>query len=221
MPVSQKENLTDSNSSSKCNRNRIIWVIYFLYSVHIIMIFLYCKTIILLYSQIIPGNSNMLRAILKQMFLPNNYTTKDFHSQIGVFMAHQVHYFYPRMSDYLNKKGLTYKAYVTGVSVGDISADQFMILAISRMWNISISTLSPMFNAMWNLYHESKKSSLVIIRNWREFGNKRESHHYSPTEKTLPSAKKLGHNIHNIDMKYIQTRAAGEKAGTETLMIRE
>ena len=39
MPVSQKENLIDSNSSSKCNRNRIIWVIYFLYSVHMIMIF--------------------------------------------------------------------------------------------------------------------------------------------------------------------------------------
>ena len=50
MPVSQKENLIDSNSSSKCNRNRIIWVIYFLYSVHMIMIFLCCKTIFLLYS---------------------------------------------------------------------------------------------------------------------------------------------------------------------------
>ena len=50
VPVSQKENLIDSNSSSKCNRNRIIWVIYFLYSVHMIMIFLCCKTIFLLYS---------------------------------------------------------------------------------------------------------------------------------------------------------------------------
>ena len=50
VPVSQKENLIDSNSSSKCNRNRIIWVIYFLYFVHMIMIFLCCKTIFLLYS---------------------------------------------------------------------------------------------------------------------------------------------------------------------------
>ena len=50
VPVSQKENLIDSNSSSKCNRNRIIWVIYFLYSVHMIMIYLCCKTIFLLYS---------------------------------------------------------------------------------------------------------------------------------------------------------------------------
>ena len=50
MSVSQKENLIDSNSSLKCNRNRIIWVIYFLYSVHMIMIFLCCKTIFLLYS---------------------------------------------------------------------------------------------------------------------------------------------------------------------------
>ena len=57
------------------------------------------------------------------------------------------------MSDNLNIKGLTYEADVTGVSLGDISADKFMIMAISR---ISISILSFMFNAMWNLYHESK-----------------------------------------------------------------
>ena len=155
------------------------------------------------------------------MYVPSNYTTKDFHSQIGAFMAHEVHYFFPRMSEYLSNKGLTYKAYITGVSLGDISADQYMILAISRMWNVSISILSPAFNAIWNLYHESKNPSVVIIGNSREFGNKRESHHYSPTEKTLPSAKKLGHDINNIDVKYIQTRVAGEKVGTETFMIRE
>ena len=49
----------------------------------------------------------MLRAILKQMYVPNNYTMKDFRSQIGAFMAHEVHYFYPWMSNYLNQKGLT------------------------------------------------------------------------------------------------------------------
>ena len=155
------------------------------------------------------------------MYVPNNYTTKDFCSQIGAFMACELHYFYPRMSDYLSKKALTYEGYITGVSLGDISADQFMILAISRMWNISISILSPVFNTIWNLYHKSKNPSIVIIGNGREFSNKRESHHYSPMEKTLPSAKKLGHDIDNIDVKYIQTRVPGEKAGTETFMIRE
>ena len=40
-------------------------------------------------------------------------------------------------------------------------------------------------------------------------------------EKTLPSARKLGHDISNIDIKYIQTRVAGEKVGTETFMKRE
>ena len=155
------------------------------------------------------------------MYVPNNYTTKDFQSQIGAFMACKVHYFYPQMSNYLHEKGITYEAYVTGVSLGDISADQFMILAISRMWNISISIISSAFNAIWNLYYESKGPNIVIIGNGREFGNKRQSHHYSPTEKTLPSAKKLGHDIDNIDVKYIQTRVAGEKVGTETFMIRE
>ena len=33
--------------------------------------------------------------------------------------------------------------------------------------------------------------------------------------------RKLGHDISNIDIKFVQTRAAGEKAGTETFMIRE
>ena len=163
----------------------------------------------------------MLRAILKQMYVPNNYTVKDFRSQISAFMAREVHYFYPRMSNYLNQKGLTYESYIIGVSLGDISADQFMLLAITRMWNISISILSPAFNTIWNVFHESKNPSIVIIGNGREFDNKRVSKHYSPTEKTLPSARKLGHDISNIDIKYIQTRAAGEKVGTETFMIRE
>ena len=96
-----------------------------------------------------------------------------------------------------------------------------MLLAISRMWNISISILSPAFNTIWNIFHESKNPSIVIIGNGREFDNKRVSKHYSPTEKTLPSARKLGHDISNADIKYIQTRVAGEKAGTETFMIRE
>ena len=163
----------------------------------------------------------MLCAILKQMYVPNNYTVKDFRSQISAFMAREVHYFYPRMSNYLNQKGLTYESYIIGVSLGDISADQFMLLTITRMWNISISILSPTFNTIWNLFHESKNPSIVIIGNGREFDNKRVSKHYSPTEKTLPSVRKLGHDISNIDIKYIQTRAAGEKAGTETFMIRE
>ena len=155
------------------------------------------------------------------MYVPNNYTVKDFRSQMGAFMAREVHYFYSRMSNYLNQKGLTYESYIIGVSLDDISADQFMLLAITRMWNISISILSPAFNTIWNVFHESKNPSIVIIGNGREFDNKRVSKHYSPTEKTLMSARKLGHDISNIDIKYIQTRAAGEKVGTETFMIKE
>ena len=59
----------------------------------------------------------MLCAILKQMYMPNNYTVKDFQSQISAFMACEVHYFYPRMSNYLNQKGLTYESYIIGVSL--------------------------------------------------------------------------------------------------------
>ena len=65
----------------------------------------------------------MLRAILKQMYVPNNYTTKDFRSQISAFMAREVHYFFPRMCNYLNQKGLTYESYIIGVTLGDISAE--------------------------------------------------------------------------------------------------
>ena len=118
-------------------------------------------------------------------------------------------------------KRINFESYIIGVSLGDISADQFMLLAITRMWNISISILSPAFNTIWNVFHESKNPSIVIIGNGREFDNKRVSKHYSPMEKTLRSARKLGHDISNIDIKYIQTRAAGEKVGTETFMIRE
>ena len=125
----------------------------------------------------------MLHAILKQMYVPNNYTVKDFRSQISAFMACEVHYFYPWMSNYLNQKGLTYESYIIGVSLGDISADQFMLLAITRMWNISISILSPAFNTIWNLFHESKNPSIVIIGNGREFDKEKSKQALEPNGK--------------------------------------
>ena len=35
----------------------------------------------------------ILNSHLKQMYVPNNYTVKDFRSQISAFMAREVHYF--------------------------------------------------------------------------------------------------------------------------------
>ena len=108
------------------------------------------------------------------------------------------------MAEYLPEKGITYESYVIGITLDDVCADEYMLMTISRMWNIAISIISLAFNSMWNLYHDSKCPSVVIVSNGREFGNKRQSWHYSTTEKTLPSTNKVEHDIVNIDVKYIQ-----------------
>ena len=96
------------------------------------------------------------------------------------------------MAKYLPEKGITYEAYVIGITLDDVCADEYMLMTISRMWNIAISIISSAFNPMWNLFHDSKSPSVVIVSNGREFGNKRQSQHYSATVKTLPSTKKVG-----------------------------
>ena len=96
------------------------------------------------------------------------------------------------MAEYLPEKGITYESCVIGISLDDVCADEYMLMMISRMWSIAISIISSAFNSMWNLFHDSKCPSVVIVSNGTEFGNKRQSHYYSVTEKTLPSTNKVG-----------------------------
>ena len=143
-------------------------------------------------------------------------------TQVAAYMAANVYFFFPRMEKYLQygerpDEKLTYEAYLMGVHSGEIWADIYMLMAISRMWNISISIISPAYKSMWNLFHDSKSPNIVIVSNGKAFGSSRQAWHFSPTEKTLPSAKKLGYDVAVLSVKNVTKRSDGNSEGKRHL----
>ena len=96
-----------------------------------------------------------------------------------------------------------------------------MLMAISRMWNISISIVSLTYKSMWNLFHDSKSPNIVIVSNGKAFGSSRQASHFSPTEKTLPSAKKLGYDVAVLSVKNVTKRSMGIQKANDTFQVQE
>ena len=95
-------------------------------------------------------------------------------------------------------------------------------MAISRMWNISISIVSPAFNSPLKVFHNFANLNVVIISNGREFGHQWAATHFSSTKKkTTPGFKKAGHNIMNADIKFVQGHALGQRKASEHFILCE
>ena len=89
------------------------------------------------------------------------------------------------------------------------------------MWNISISVVSPVYRSEWKIHHDTTESDILIVSNGHQLGHEREATHYSPTESTLKSWKKVGHNIDDLSVRVIEGESKGEKLGTKTFMLQE
>ena len=62
---------------------------------------------------------------------------------------------------------------------------------------------------------------MVIVSNGREFDYQRAATHFSSTKKTTPGFKKVGHNIMNADIKFVQGHALGQKKASEYYILCE
>ena len=136
-------------------------------------------------------------------------------------MAKHVDYFFPKMERFLGKNNISFEQYVDAVFHGDVSYDIYILMAISRMWNISISIVSPAFNSPWKVFHNFGNPDVVIVSNGREFGHQRAATHFSSTRKTTRGFKKVGHNITNVDIKFVQGHALGQKKASEYYILCE
>ena len=88
------------------------------------------------------------------------------------------------------------------------------------MWNISILVVLPVYASKWQIYHDVTEADILIISNGHQFGHDREATHYSATESTLESWKKVGHDIDN-SIRVIEGESKGVKLGTKTFMLQE
>ena len=74
-----------------------------------------------------------------------------------------------------------------GVVHGEIWGDEYIIAAISHMWNISISIILSGYSNEWKLFHDRE---LAHIGNGYRFRVRQKATHFSATEINITACQK-------------------------------
>ena len=156
--------------------------------------------------------------MLKQVKIPDGFNASHLHSQIAAYMAKHVSFFQPWMADYLKQHKLTFEGYILGIAQATICCDIYMVGALSRMWNVSITIISPVYTSPWKLFHDSSKHNIVVLANGHSFGRQT---HYSATQKSSSVAQKVGHDLQDANIKFIHGFIQGKKAASKIFELDE
>ena len=84
-------------------------------------------------------HNNLIKAVLVQLKTTKGLTSEILRYQISEYMAKEVIFFHPIMEGYLRKLKISFNAYIKALYQGKIWANEFMLGAIARMFNIKIS----------------------------------------------------------------------------------
>ena len=85
--------------------------------------------------------------------------------QICVHLVLYAYEFIPVLKEFLDTRQITFIDYVYAVARGEVWADEFMIVTISHMWNVTISIISPGYSSEWNVFHKCSMAHIYIIGN--------------------------------------------------------
>ena len=138
--------------------------------------------------------------------------------QIAVHMVKYADEFIGILDKFLEQKNLGFIDYVFGVVHGEIWGDEYIIAAISHMWNISISIILSGYSNEWKLFHDRE---LAHIGNGYRFRARQKATHFSATESTLQLARKVGNDITDANIRSRSTYQQGRIAGTNRYLLVE
>ena len=85
------------------------------------------------------------------------------------------------MEEYLKRKKISYCKYLEKVFNGDIWADEYMLGAVAKMWNIRINVVSPSYKDVWEVFHDRGDPHVVVISNGHDFGKADGVSHFMAT----------------------------------------
>ena len=128
-----------------------------------------------------PDNNSLIRSVIVQLKTPKGLTSQIVQHQLAEYMASEVVLFFPIMEGYLKKYSILYNAYVKGIYNGTIWANNYMIGALSRMFNVKITVVSPYYSDVWNVFHKSAIPDVIIVSNSGDFGTKSVVTHFTVT----------------------------------------
>ena len=86
------------------------------------------------------------------------------------------------MEHYLKENRLSFSSYIVNLYNSNIWADEFMLGALAKMFDIKISIVSPSYDDVWKVYHESALPHVVLVSNRGDYGHKRGVTHFSTTK---------------------------------------
>ena len=128
------------------------------------------------------GVNNPFDAICIQVYTPSKYNGLMLRHQACGYMCEFVHFFHPKMKKYLDDHKIGFSQYILKMFTGEIWCDEFILGAISRMWNIRISIVSPHYCPVWDLFHGGGTPHVVLIINGTEFGKSKCVTHFSSSK---------------------------------------
>ena len=127
------------------------------------------------------------------------------------------------MEDFLKKLNMSFNTYIMGVYNGHIWADEYMLGALGKMYNIRISVVSPFLSDVWNIFHDgTEKVDVVLIANGMDFiGVKYPITHFSATKGAAKEWKCVGHNIQLREIGLFTGETDGRRTAVDLFNITE
>ena len=168
-----------------------------------------------------PSRNCFLNAILKQVHAPSGYHAEMLRMAIAVHLVKYADEFFALMEGFLQKKKLTFVDYVYAVARGEVWADEYMMAALSQMWNVAISLISPWYSHEWKIFHKREVAHIYVVGNGYRFRCHQQATHFSGTESTMSGYRKVGSDVHNANIIKRVTREQEKIAGTRRYLLVE
>ena len=109
---------------------------------------------------------------------------------------------------------MLFSSYIVNVYNGNIWVDEFMLGAIARMFDIKIMVISPAYDDVWNVFHQSGLPHVVIVSNGGDFGEKWGITHFLVTKGLEWNWKCVGADLNVGEME----KMSGFKKGREYMV---
>lgn len=122
-------------------------------------------------------------AILKQFAHPKGYTVSKFKLHIAYYIGYYLDFFEPYISPILEKTGQSVYSYIMNIAIGKNWGDRIVVGAISRMFQVKITILSPHYKTPWKVFHPSGLPHIVLIMNGGDWESENPPTHVCATSK--------------------------------------
>ena len=147
-----------------------------------------------------PNGRCLVESVLPQ-FLHHNekYNAELLQRQIALHLLKHPDRFYPYAWYDLDATNESYESYCVNIFNGQVWGDDLILSALSHMFNIAITIVSPCFDKPMHLFHEKETPDVVVVANGGDYliSDKPSTHFSGSKVKKGVGFKMPGHEMVN------------------------